>query len=119
MTKGDMDLQLKGKKALVTGSTAGIGFATARALAAEGASVVINGRGQERVDATLREIRKSYPAADVSGVAADGSNAAGCSKLIQALPRVDILVNNLGIFEAKPFEKIPDEDWVRMFETNV
>jgi NAD(P)-dependent dehydrogenase (short-subunit alcohol dehydrogenase family) len=114
-----MDLQLKGKKALVTGSTAGIGFATAHLLAAEGAAVVINGRGQERVDAAIGEIRKLHPSTDVSGIAADGSNAAGCAKLIQALAQVDILVNNLGIFEPKPFEKIPDEDWVRMFETNV
>jgi NAD(P)-dependent dehydrogenase (short-subunit alcohol dehydrogenase family) len=114
-----MNLQLKGKKALVTGSTAGIGFATARALAAEGASVVINGRRQERVDSALREIRQSHPDADVTGIAADGSNAAGCSKIIQALARVDILVNNLGIFEPKPFERIPDEDWLRMFEANV
>ena len=114
-----MDLQLKGKKALVTGSTAGIGFAAARALAAEGASVVINGRGQERVDAAIREIRKLHPDADVSGIAADGSNAAGCSKIIRAFAQVDILVNNLGIFEPKPFEKIPDEDWLRMFEANV
>src|SRR5579872_4889018 len=114
-----MDLQLEGKKALVTGSTAGIGFATARALAAEGASVVVNGRGQARVDATIREIRKLRLGANVSGIAADVSNAAGCAKLIQALPTVDVLVNNMGIFEPIPFEKIPDEDWMRIFEANV
>ena len=97
-----MDLQLTGKKVLVTGSTAGIGFATADAFAAEGASVVVNGRTQERVDAAIAKIRKSHPQADVSGVASDVSNAAGCAKLIKALPRVDVLVNNMGIFEPKP-----------------
>lgn len=104
---------------MVTGSTAGIGFATARLLTAESASVVINGRSQERVDAAIREIRKLHPGANVSGVATDLSNAAGCAKLIQAVAEVDILVNNLGIFEPKPFEKITDEDWLRFFETNV
>src|SRR5271156_2027592 len=114
-----MDLQLKGKKALVTGSTAGIGFATARGLAAEGASVIVNGRTEKRVDSAVSEIRKTHPGADVSGVAADVSNAAGCAKLIQAVPAVDVLINNMGIFEPKPFEKIPDEDWFRFFEANV
>jgi hypothetical protein len=114
-----MDLQLAGKKALVTGSTAGIGFATASAFAAEGASVVVNGRTQERVDGAIAKIRKAHPKADVSGVAGDVSNAAGCAKLIQALPRVEILVNNMGIFEPKPFELIPDGDWFRLFEANV
>jgi NAD(P)-dependent dehydrogenase (short-subunit alcohol dehydrogenase family) len=114
-----MDLQLAGKKVLVTGSTAGIGFATARGFAAEAALVVVNGRTQERVDAAIAKIRKSHPKADVSGVASDVSNAAGCAKLIQALPRVDVLVNNMGIFEPKPFEQIPDEDWFRFFEANV
>jgi len=114
-----MDLQLRGRKILVTGSTAGIGFATARLLATESASVVINGRTQQRVDAAIAEIRKSYPGADVSGIACDVSDAAGCVKLIQAVPEVDVLVNNMGIFEPKPFEKIPDEDWFRFFEANV
>jgi len=114
-----MDLQLEGKKVLVTGSTAGIGFATARALAAEAASVIVNGRTQERVNAAITEIRKLHPHAHVSGVASDVSSAAGCAKLIQELPTVDILVNNMGIFEPKPFEKIPDEDWMRLFEANV
>jgi NAD(P)-dependent dehydrogenase (short-subunit alcohol dehydrogenase family) len=114
-----MDLQLEGKKVLVTGSTAGIGFATARALAAEAASVVINGRGQARVDAAIREIRKLHPDAKVSGVASDVSNAAGCAKLVQAEPTVDILINNMGIFEPKPFQEITDEDWMHFFEANV
>jgi NAD(P)-dependent dehydrogenase (short-subunit alcohol dehydrogenase family) len=114
-----MDLQLKGKKVLVTGSTAGIGFATARALAAESASVIVNGRGQTRVDTAIREIRKLHPSANVSGVASDVSNEAGCAKLIQAEAEVDILINNMGIFEPKPFEKIRDEDWMHFFEVNV
>jgi NAD(P)-dependent dehydrogenase (short-subunit alcohol dehydrogenase family) len=114
-----MDLQLQGLKILVTGSTAGIGFAAARLFAAESASVVINGRTQQRVDAAIAEIRKSHPHATVSGIAGDVSNAAGCAKLTQALPAVDVLVNNMGIFEPKPFEKISDEDWFRFFEANV
>jgi NAD(P)-dependent dehydrogenase (short-subunit alcohol dehydrogenase family) len=114
-----MDLQLEGKKVLVTGSTAGIGFATARALAGEAASVVINGRGQARVDAAMREIRKLHPSANVSGVAGDVSNAAGCAKLVQAVASVDILINNMGIFEPKPFQEITDEDWMHFFEANV
>jgi NAD(P)-dependent dehydrogenase (short-subunit alcohol dehydrogenase family) len=114
-----MDLQLNGKKVLVTGSTAGIGFATARAFAAEGAAVIINGRGQARVDAAIGEVQKLHPKANLSGVASDVSNAAGCAKLVQAVPAVDVLVNNMGIFEPKPFEKIQDEDWMRFFEANV
>src|SRR5580658_5963601 len=114
-----MDLQLKAKKALVTGSTAGIGFSTARALAAEGASVVVNGRTQKRVDSAIAEIRKAHPAAEVSGVAADVSNREGCQNVIQSVRAVDVLVNNMGIFEPKPFEQIPDADWLRVFEANV
>ncbi|MGA7553297.1 MAG: SDR family oxidoreductase [Candidatus Acidiferrales bacterium] len=114
-----MDLQLAGKKVLVTGSTAGIGFAAALEFAAEGASVVINGRTQERVDRAVAEIRKQHRGAQVSGVASDVSNAAGCAKLVEAVPQVDVLVNNMGIFEPKPFEQIPDADWLRLFEANV
>jgi NAD(P)-dependent dehydrogenase (short-subunit alcohol dehydrogenase family) len=114
-----MDLQLQGKKVLVTGSTAGIGFATARALAAEAASVIVNGRSQERVNAAISEIQKLQPQAHLSGVASDVSSAAGCAKLVQEVSAVDILVNNMGIFEPNPFEKIPDEDWMRLFEANV
>ena len=103
----------------MTGSTAGIGFAAARAFALEGASVVINGRKQDRVDSAIAQIRKFQPSAELTGIAADVSNAAGCAKLIQTVPDVDVLVNNMGIFEPKPFEKIPDEDWLRFFEANV
>ncbi|HUJ11824.1 MAG TPA: SDR family oxidoreductase [Verrucomicrobiae bacterium] len=114
-----MDLRLKGKKALVTGSTAGIGFATAVALAREGASVVVNGRTQARVHAAIDAIAKCVSGAEVTGVAADLSSAAGCEAVIHAVPTVDILVNNVGVFEPKPFEKITDDNWLRFFETNV
>jgi hypothetical protein len=114
-----MDLQLNGKTALVTGSTAGIGLAIASLLAAEGAAVTINGRTRQRVDQALSEIRKSHPRVNVSGVDADVSTAVGCDKLTATLARVDILVNNAGIFEPKPFAEIPDGDWDRFFQTNV
>ena len=114
-----MDLGLKGKRALVTGSTAGIGLATARALASEGAHVTLNGRTQARVAAAVETLKHALPGATIGGVAADLGNAEGCRKLIGQLPDVDVLVNNLGIFEPKPFEQIADEDWLRFFETNV
>jgi NAD(P)-dependent dehydrogenase (short-subunit alcohol dehydrogenase family) len=114
-----MDLELKGKRAVVSGSTAGIGFAIAKRLAAEGAAVVVNGRTEPRVKSAIEEIRREHAGANVSGAAADVSNAAGCANLVQAVPSAEILVNNMGIFEPKPFEKIPDEDWMRFFEANV
>jgi NAD(P)-dependent dehydrogenase (short-subunit alcohol dehydrogenase family) len=114
-----MDLQLKGKRALVTGSTAGIGFAAARLLAAEGARVVVNGRQQDRVDSAARSIRETISGAQVDGIAADLGTAHGCSELIAQVPDVDVLVNNVGIFEPKAFEDISDQDWMRFFETNV
>jgi NAD(P)-dependent dehydrogenase (short-subunit alcohol dehydrogenase family) len=114
-----MDLQIRGKKALVTGSTAGIGLAAAEALAREGASVVVNGRTEARVRDAVEAIRRGVPGAEVFGVAADVSGAAGCLELTSRLPAADILVNNVGVFEPKPFEQIPDEDWLRLFETNV
>jgi NAD(P)-dependent dehydrogenase (short-subunit alcohol dehydrogenase family) len=114
-----MDLQLNGKTALITGSTAGIGLAIASLLAAEGAAVTINGRTRQRIDQAIDEIRKAHPQANVSGIDADVSTAAGCEKLIAAIGKVDILVNNAGIFEPKPFIEIPDADWDRLFQTNV
>lgn len=114
-----MDLGLEGKRALVTGSTAGIGFATARALAAEGACVTVNGRTQARVDSAVEQLTREPSGATIDGVAADLGSAEGCETLIRQLPEVDVLVNNVGIFEAKPFEQILDEDWIRFFETNV
>jgi NAD(P)-dependent dehydrogenase (short-subunit alcohol dehydrogenase family) len=114
-----MELGLAGRRALVTGSTAGIGLATARGLAAEGAEVTVNGRTQARVDAAVDSIGQGVPNARVSGIAADLSTAAGCDAVLRALPDVDILVNNMGIFEPVPFEQIGDADWMRFFETNV
>jgi len=114
-----MDLQLAGKRALVTGSTSGIGFATARLLAAEGAEVIVNGRGRAGVAAAVERLQAAVPGARVTGVAADISSATGCETLVAGCPDVDILVNNMGIFDPKPFEQIPDEDWFNFFETNV
>ena len=114
-----MDLGIEGKRALVTGSTAGIGLAAARALAREGARVIVNGRTQARVDAAVSGVRADVPAAEVHGVAADVGTAAGCAGLVSQVPEVDILVNNVGIFQPLPFEAIPDADWLRFFEVNV
>jgi NAD(P)-dependent dehydrogenase (short-subunit alcohol dehydrogenase family) len=116
-----MDLQLVGKRALVTGSTAGIGLAAAARLYSEGASVVVNGRTAGRVDEAIRHLRtlRAIGTPDVTGVAADLGTAAGVADLVRQVPEVDILVNNVGIFEPKPFEEIPDEDWERFFQVNV
>src|SRR3954451_9575123 len=108
-----MDLQLRGKRALVTGSTAGIGLAAAAGVYREGASVVVNGRTAPRVEEAVSKIRGGAGAGEVSGVAADLSTADGVEELPRQLPEVDILVNNLGIFEPKPFEEISDADWLR------
>lgn len=114
-----MDLQIKGKRALVTGSTAGIGLATALGLAREGASVVVNGRTSARVEGAVRQIKEAVPGAEVTGVAADLATGPGCVELTAEVPDVDILVNNMGIFEPKPFDAISDEEWMRFFEANV
>jgi NAD(P)-dependent dehydrogenase (short-subunit alcohol dehydrogenase family) len=114
-----MNIDLSGKTALVTGSTAGIGFAIAKGLAASGAEIVLNGRGKDRVDAAVAKLKQAVPAAKVRGVAGDVGTIEGCNALVTALPEVDILVNNAGIFEAKDFFEIPDEDWSRFFEINV
>ena len=113
-----MDLQLKGKRALVTGSTAGIGYAIAATLAREGARVVVNGRAKEGVDEAVAKIKASA-GGDVVGFAGDLSRAETAEALVRRHPEVDILVNNLGVFEPKPFEEIPDADWLRFFEVNV
>lgn len=113
-----MDLQLKNKLALVSGSTAGIGLAIAQALAAEGARVIVNGRAQASVDEVVEQLR-SASGADVQGFAGDLTTAANAQALAERFPGVEILVNNLGIFEPKPFEAISDADWTRFFEANV
>ena len=108
-----MNLQLHGKTALVTGSTAGIGLAIATTLANEGAAVIVNGRTQERVEEAVQISGAAH------GIAADLGTEAGVNAVIARFPAVDILVNNLGIFEPKPFEAITDNDWRRFFEVNV
>jgi 3-oxoacyl-[acyl-carrier protein] reductase len=114
-----MDLNLQGKLALVTGSSGGIGLAIARSLAAEGAKVAINGRTQATVDKAVAAIRSELPDADLLPLVTDNSNAKGCAKTISELPAVDILVNNLGIYEAVGFFEETDADWLRLFETNI
>jgi NAD(P)-dependent dehydrogenase (short-subunit alcohol dehydrogenase family) len=114
-----MNIDLSGKTAVVTGSTSGIGHAIARGLAGAGADVVVNGRTQARVDEAVAAISKVAPGRKIVGVAADVSTADGCDALVTAFPDVDILINNTGIFEPKPFFEIPDEDWVRFFDVNV
>jgi NAD(P)-dependent dehydrogenase (short-subunit alcohol dehydrogenase family) len=113
-----MDLQLSDKLALVSGSTAGIGYAIARVLAAEGAHVIVNGRSQEAVDKAIETLKKETNGT-LLGFAGDLSQASVAEDLANKQANVQILVNNLGIFEPKPFEEIPDEDWVRFFEANV
>ena len=114
-----MKIDLTGKTALVTGSTAGIGFAISHGLAESGAKVFLNGRKDATVQAAVTKLRQALPGAQADGVAGDLSTADGCAAVIKALPAVDILVNNAGIFEPKDFFDIPDEDWTRFFETNV
>lgn len=114
-----MDLQLKDKIAFISGSTAGIGYAIAERFLMEGAQVIINGRTQESVDNAINQLKKSVPDSKVSGIFADFSKVEEVNNLIEKLPNVNILVNNVGIFEPKAFENIPDEDWFRFFEVNV
>lgn len=114
-----MDLQLTNKLALVTGSTKGIGLAIATSLAREGAKVIINGRAENSVSEAIGKIRKEVSDAKLEGFAGDLSEAKTAERLVKQFPDVEILINNLGIFEPKPFEQIPDDDWRRFFEVNV
>lgn len=114
-----MDFQLEEKIALVTGSTAGIGLAIAEVLAQEGATVIINGRSEERVQQAIEHIHALHPHASLRAAPADLSTKAGVELLIQALPSVDILINNVGIYEIKSFVDISDEDWLHIFDVNV
>ena len=114
-----MNLGLDGKLALVTGSTAGIGYAIAERLALEGASIIVNGRTQKRVDEALAKLKGPGSRSSIKGLAADLGTADGVRQAIEQFPDVDLLVNNLGIFEPKAFEEISDADWLRFFEVNV
>ncbi|RII30995.1 MAG: oxidoreductase [Geobacter sp.] len=114
-----MDLKMNGKTALVSGSTKGIGLAIATKLAAEGARVIVNGRSESSLSAALEKIRNAVPGAQPIGFAGDLASAAVADQLIKLYPSLDILVNNLGIYEPRPFEEISDDEWRRFFEVNV
>lgn len=120
-----MNIELKGRTAIVTGSTAGIGRATAEGLARAGASVVINGRGNARVAEAVRQMRQSFPHSEISGVAADLSTAEGADTFFAQAPDADILVNNVGTAYLRDYNgvediaKIPDADWLGLFQLNV
>src|SRR5437773_6957960 len=114
-----MNLKLADKTALVSASTKGIGFAIATGLAREGARVIVNGRSEKAVAEAKAQIKQTVPDARIESFAGDLSTAAAAETLLEGFPLVDILVNNLGIFEPKPFEDIPDEEWRRFFEVNV
>lgn len=114
-----MDLKLTGKKAFVSGSTGGIGYAIAKALLGEGASVVINGRNEDRVQNAVHDLRVQVPGAVVSGIAADFEDPEQIGQLVDILGDIDILVNNVGLFELTQFGDISDDDWQRYFDVNV
>jgi NAD(P)-dependent dehydrogenase (short-subunit alcohol dehydrogenase family) len=114
-----MNIDLTGRKAVVTGSTAGIGRAIAEGLARAGAAVVINGRSEERVAAALRDLRKLFPTAEFTGVTADLATAEGAADLFARAPDADILVNNVGTGRPKPFFDIADSEWIDLFNLNV
>jgi NAD(P)-dependent dehydrogenase (short-subunit alcohol dehydrogenase family) len=114
-----MDLQLTNKRAFISGSTQGIGYSIARALLREGAAVVVNGRDENRLQHAVQKLEADVPDGTVTGIAADFTEPGEVQELLTTLGRVDILVNNVGLFEVAPFAAIPDEDWTRYFEVNV
>ncbi|MGX1927840.1 SDR family NAD(P)-dependent oxidoreductase [Flagellimonas sp. 2504JD4-2] len=114
-----MDLKLEGKKALITGSTSGIGFAVANTLLREKAGVVINGRSQSSVDATIHKLKREFPNGEISGFAINFEDSKSVNEAINLLPEVDILINNVGIYKSESFFEMVDEDWYRQFEVNV
>ncbi|MCE6988722.1 SDR family NAD(P)-dependent oxidoreductase [Dyadobacter sp. CY323] len=114
-----MDLQLTGKTAFISGSTQGIGFAIATGLLKEGTAVIINGRSESKVNAAVQNLKDAFPEGNVSGYAADFGKVEEVNALLAQLPQIDILINNAGIFEPKPFVEITDEEWLKFFEVNV
>lgn len=114
-----MDLQLNGRIALISASTGGIGLEIGRSLAAEGARVVINGRSERSVAAAIADIANSHPGADLMGAVGDCGTSAGTEAVFAAVPEVDILVNNLGVYESASILDVPDEEWLRLFEVNI
>jgi NAD(P)-dependent dehydrogenase (short-subunit alcohol dehydrogenase family) len=113
-----VDLQLNGKLALVTGSTAGIGFAIAKALAREGAKLVVNGRTEDRVSAAREAIRSAHASANLESFPGDFSRPEVAQAAFERFPNLDILVNNLGVYTTKPFAQITDDDWRSIIDTN-
>ena len=114
-----MDLKLNSKKAFISGSTQGIGFAIARQLLMEGTDVVLNGRDREKLNVALETLREDFPQGSVTGIVADFSNPEQVAALLSSLNDIDILINNVGIFELKEFQEISDADWMHIFEINV
>lgn len=114
-----MHIDLTGKTAIVTGSTAGIGLAAVKGLAASGAQVVLSGRSQASVDRALAAVRAELPDTTVTGFAGDLGTAEGCAALVAAHPACDILVNNLGIYGPQDFFETPDDTWTHFIEVNV
>jgi NAD(P)-dependent dehydrogenase (short-subunit alcohol dehydrogenase family) len=114
-----MDLELKGKTVFITGSTAGIGFSTAKALLSEGASVILNGRTSATVESAIKRLEQEFPEEAISGIAADFSILNEVNNLLENLPKIDILINNVGVYSSGSFFKIDDAEWYRQFEVNV